>query len=611
MQPGADVANWPPVLAILQIDRKTDLMADTSPLTALRNDPFPATLAAALALLLVRAVLDGWGMHENFATMDNDDILRLVMVRDWIGGQGWFDMTQYRLLPPEGVVMHWSRYIDVGIAAIIVPLSWLVPMDTAEQLAVTIWPTLVFILTVLIIGFGTRRIFGTWAACFALAIAVIWPTTGHHSGAGNIDHHNVQMLMMTIVAFALIWPVRPVAAGVIGGIAAAFSLAVGLEALPYIVVAGAVALVRHLLDVTSESRAFLVAFCLALGAAAAVFWLGQTAPAMRGTAMCDRLSMPALSLIGVAVAASLLAATLSRFGAWSGLAAAVLVAILGVVLIWPVVGPCLAGPYGDLPEELQLFISTRISEALPAHRFIRNNPAGFVVFTLPIIVALGAGGLMILRGATPRAPLTVLWVLCLLGLVMVLYQIRTVIMAAAVIPMLGGVVIARALGVYLQTRAPGAAVVWLVLATTIISPTLIAYQVDAFAAEDDETPAHLSPECRSFEALNALNILPPGRFITPMNLGPAVLWATHHDTLSAGYHVNDTIITNSLMPFQLPEDETAAFLQRSGATYLLMCSGAEYESDFVTAVAAGAGADWLRVVPLPEGDLLVFEILPK
>ncbi len=581
-------------------------------LADLRNNPFRWALSAALALLLVRAVIDGIGMHDNFAKMDNDDILRLVMVRDFIAGQGWFDMTQYRLLPPDGVVMHWSRYVDAGIAAIIVPLSWVVPMDTAEQIAVTIWPTLVFILHVLVIGFGTRRVFGDLPACFALAIMTIWPTSGYlHSGAGNIDHHNVQMLMMTVVTFALIWPVRPVAAGLIGGVAAAFSMAVGLEALPFIVVAGAIALVRHLMDAMPQSRAFLVAFCLALGGAAGVFWLGQTPPEMRGIGMCDRLSLPALSLIAVAVAASLLAAAMSRLGAWAGVAAAVLITMVGVVLIWPVVGQCLAGPYGDLPEDLQLFIATRITEAQPAHLFMRNNPAGFVVFTLPIIVVVISGAVLILRNATPRAAAGVVWVLSFLGLLMVLYQMRTVIMAAAVIPILGGIVIAYALEVYLRTRAPGAAVVWLALATTIISPTLIAYQIRAFIPDDNETRPELAAECRGYDALAGLNAIAKSQFITPMNIGPSVLWATHHDVMSAGYHVDPTILTNSLLPYQLPENEMAVFLRASGATLLLMCADTTYEDDFPTALAAGMQVDWLRPVAVDAGDLLVFEILPQ
>jgi hypothetical protein len=582
----------------------------------LRVDPFAVALVAAVGFAMLRAVLDGRAMADNFATMDNDDILRLVMVRDLIAGQGWFDLTQYRLLPPAGVVMHWSRYIDAGIAAMIVPLSGLVGMDRAEQLAVTLWPTLIFGLSLLVIGYGTRRVFGSWPACFALAITVIWPTTGHlHAGAGNIDHHNVQMLMMTIVAFALIWPVGPVIAGVIGGIAAAFSLAVGLETLPFIIVAGAMALGRHLLDISAASRGFLLAFCLALAVAAVLFWLGQTAPALRAIGHCDRLSLPALALIAVAVTASLLAAAVTRFGALAGLAAAVLVTVAGCVLIWPHLGPCLDGPYGDLPAELQVFIATRISEALPLHRFIRDSPAGFVVFTLPVIVAVAAGGIMLWRGAGPRMALTMLWVFCLLGLAMTAYQMRSIVMAGAVVPMLGGVVIARALEAYLRTRAPKAAVIWLVLATTLIAPMLIGQQVKALLPDDDAPAAAARAACRDPEALAGLNALPPAVFLAPMNLGPALLWATHHDVVSAGYHVDPVLLMNAVGPYHLPQDDIAAFLRQSGASLILVCRGAVYDNVFARSLAAGAQVDWLRPVPMPvpvaAQALLVFEILPQ
>ena len=38
---------------------------------------------------------------------DNDDIMRLVEVRDLLGGQSWFDMMQYRLGLADGTLMHW------------------------------------------------------------------------------------------------------------------------------------------------------------------------------------------------------------------------------------------------------------------------------------------------------------------------------------------------------------------------------------------------------------------------------------------------------------------------------------------------------------------------
>jgi hypothetical protein len=48
-------------------------------------------------------------------TLSTDDAMRVVEVRDFLGGQNWFNLTQYRLDPPGGVESHWSRaFIDAG-----------------------------------------------------------------------------------------------------------------------------------------------------------------------------------------------------------------------------------------------------------------------------------------------------------------------------------------------------------------------------------------------------------------------------------------------------------------------------------------------------------------
>ena len=54
---------------------------------------------------------------------DNDSLLRLVQIRDLIGGQGWFDLHQYRMGPEGGFVMHWSRLVDAPIAAIMLGVA--------------------------------------------------------------------------------------------------------------------------------------------------------------------------------------------------------------------------------------------------------------------------------------------------------------------------------------------------------------------------------------------------------------------------------------------------------------------------------------------------------
>nr|MCU0908161.1 hypothetical protein [Paracoccaceae bacterium] len=76
-------------------------------------------LGLALVTLAARAAHMAVEPMAWVGRADNDDIMRLLSVRTFLDGQVWFDMRQYRLLPPDGLDMHWSRYIDAAIAGLI------------------------------------------------------------------------------------------------------------------------------------------------------------------------------------------------------------------------------------------------------------------------------------------------------------------------------------------------------------------------------------------------------------------------------------------------------------------------------------------------------------
>ena len=59
-------------------------------------------------LLTFALIITGWSRIRSGVGWDPDDQLRLVQLRDFLNGQGWFDNRQYRLNPPEGAPMHWS-----------------------------------------------------------------------------------------------------------------------------------------------------------------------------------------------------------------------------------------------------------------------------------------------------------------------------------------------------------------------------------------------------------------------------------------------------------------------------------------------------------------------
>ncbi len=595
-------------------------MSDT-PITRLaRQQPFLLVMVLSVTLVIAKAIVAGLGLEASFSKMGNDDITRLMMVRDWIAGQGWYDTTQYRIAPPDGVSIHWSRYIDAGIAAIILPLSLFVPMETAELIAATVWPTLILIVTLLVVGFGTRRLFGTIAACFAVLCTVFWPLTADlHSRAGSLDHHNVQLLMMIILAMAAVWPVRPVMAGVVGGLAAAFSLSTGLEALLFIVGAGFIFFVRGVFGQTVGSARLLVAFCLALFFGSVVFWLGLIAPDARAIPVCDQLGLPVFSLIAAAALGSILPFALRKWIASPVLhvAGTIVIAAIGLLLAGPLLATCLEGPYGNLSAELQEMISAQITEAKPALVYVQTNAAAAFVFIIPILTALVSGLVLWFtkarQGDGPteqRTALGLLLVLCAFGITLVFYQMRTVILAASVVPIIGGVVLAALLQSYLSTRRIGAAVAMFAIAVAIASPALYLRPFEAYFTSGADNAEAARSDCRQYDVMTALNAVPPARILTNANFGPTLIWATHHSSLSGLYHRSAAAMSHALVPWRLGSEAFADYVIDTNARYLLLCRGYGHAGAFATQLAQGeVSVEWLRPVPLHSDHLLLFEVI--
>jgi hypothetical protein len=69
-----------------------------------------------LLLLIWLVAVVTLGATSGIDHVATDDAMHRVEVRDFLAGQNWFDLTQYRLNPPAGVVMHWSRLVDLPLA---------------------------------------------------------------------------------------------------------------------------------------------------------------------------------------------------------------------------------------------------------------------------------------------------------------------------------------------------------------------------------------------------------------------------------------------------------------------------------------------------------------
>ena len=162
---------------------------------------------------------------------DTDDAMRLVTVRDLLAGQNWLDHTQYRLNTPFGADIHWSHLVDAAIGGIIMLLR---PFfgTMAETVAVYVWPLLLLLALLTLCARITFRLAGRQAMLPALVLPLLSPALIAEFSPGRIDHHSIQILLTLLMAWGSIEAIERPRFAIVAGLAAAGSLAIGIEGLP-------------------------------------------------------------------------------------------------------------------------------------------------------------------------------------------------------------------------------------------------------------------------------------------------------------------------------------------------------------------------------------------
>ncbi|MBL4870528.1 MAG: hypothetical protein JKX72_06205 [Robiginitomaculum sp.] len=126
----------------------------------------------------------------------NDDYLRLVEIRDWLGGQPWLDLHQYRLNPVDPILMHWSRISDVLIGLPIKFLTPIVGSQMAETMMMAAYPSLMLLAFLYLVSALTMKLTDNMRAPMAAAfMAALSYGVLAQFGLGRIDHHSLQIVL--------------------------------------------------------------------------------------------------------------------------------------------------------------------------------------------------------------------------------------------------------------------------------------------------------------------------------------------------------------------------------------------------------------------------------
>ncbi|ACA16696.1 conserved hypothetical protein [Methylobacterium sp. 4-46] len=548
---------------------------------------------------------------------DTDDAMRLVQVRDFLAGQSWFDVGQHRLLPPAGASMHWSRLVDLPVAALLLLLRPLAG-GQAEALAAALWPPLLFCLYGACLLGGARRLFGARAALLALFLATQAALVTGLFAPGRIDHHNVQICAVLALALRLMGPAPGWRDGAAAGALAALSLAVGLETLPFIAAAGLLVCGSWILSGARALGAF-AGFAAALAAGSLGLFALTTAPAQWGAPACDALSPPWLWIAACAGATGLAAASLG--GRLPTRAGRLAVAALGAALMaagFALVAPaCLGGPFAGMPESVRQGWLAKVSEMLPIWRHLAEMPGPALSAYGPELVGALVATSLARRGpAGERRAWTVLAGAFWLGTLLGTLQFRGLYVASGFVALAGGAVFDRVLGLLRAPEAdPRARAALLAAGLGLIGKVwLVAAALPALAGLTAPPPGEGGwGACTTRDAAAALAAAPPGTVLAPVDLGPFLLLHTPHGVVAAPYHRAGEGIAAALDAFR---DEAA--LRRVAAerraAYIAICPPGEDEEGgppLVRDLARGKVApSWLEPIPMPHAALKAWRLRP-
>jgi hypothetical protein len=558
-------------------------------------------LATSALLLYVR-----WAQINAFALGDTDDNMRIMQVRGLIAGQSWYDLRQYRLNPPAGADIHWSRLVDLPIAGIKLALAPLIGGAPAEKAAVAIAPLLPMAAAMAAVAVTARRLIAPWA--FALAIAIL---LCGHSVRGQwvplrIDHHGWQLALLAISVAALIDP-RRARGGAVLGIATALSLVIGLEMLLYLALAGVIVVLMWVRDPGEGRRLATYGASLAGGSALGFFLFASYA---NRAPVCDALSPVWLSAVAVGGAIAVGLSLLSLRTRPLRLGAAVLAGgalAAGFALAWP---HCLSGRLeGASPELVRLWLGN-VREARPIYMHGYATAVG--VCALPVAGLVGYAAMLWrhrrdeakrLAWATTAAP-------ALLAAALLLWQSRAgpaaQLLAVPGATGLAWIAIARIFANrFLLLRVLGT-----VLAFLIVSGLLAQQALTLFPPRPKPGMKAVNKAnglCPTLWALKPVAQVPRGQVLTFVDLGPRLIAVTHHDAVAGPYHRNGPDIIDVMRAFRGTADAARATVERRGIDYVLICPGlsestvyaSQAKDGFYMQLVRGKVPAWLQPVPLP------------
>lgn len=568
---------------------------------------------AAAALILIA----GYGaaaLSQDFSEPDN--VMRLVRIRDMLGGQGWFDSVQQRLNPPDGTPMHWAQWIDALLAAPIALLTPLIGQASAEIAVAFAWPLgllgLFMFLVVRVAGeIGARdglRREAEWAGAVLAALA--FPAIDKFS-PGSFDHHNVELVLGMAAVFGLMHmrTSRVAAAG--AGAALGLAMATAAEGAPLVAaglgVAGFLWLFQP--DVFAQGLRWLG---VGLAASSVVMLIVLVPPPEWAKPVCDAMGAPFASFGvlggGVAIALSILPgfaanSTIKRTGSAAILGAAALCALY---LLYP---KCAGGGYAALGEDMSTLWMSQISEARSLVSLATSDVALMFSVAGAALAGLVAAGFY-LRTHWRSENGWILVAFLVISVAVMFWQIRGAAFATAFAVPFGALAVvvtrrvyrARASAIHALAFA-GVAAVSAAAAWASAGDALQSSLVSRQTLANYESRVGESKACTTPETFRSLRAAPTGIILNQFALGAGVLVWTDHSVLAAPYHRDVEGTMTVIQALRAGPEQARATVLGSVADYVLICPATPETAFYARNVAAGIVPEQTLSAMLGRGEV--------
>jgi hypothetical protein len=586
-------------------------------------------LGVAWVVIVLQLVADHWADTARTLT-DMDDAMRLVEMRGFIDGHGWFNLHEARLGPPEGYDTHWSRLIDVGLAGMLWLFSQFTDAAFAERLMRTVWPMLWLIPTMAGAVAIAWRVAGRDAALIALVLTAVGLPAFQHFIPGRIDHHNVQIAIAVLLMAAVAWSDRTPWAAAAAGVLTGAAMAIGFEGLPYIVLAGIAMALRFIISpdagrsdiggpLALDAGETLTRYGVWGAGGVAAAFLVSVGPAQWGHTACDAIAVNStaaviLATAGLALVGRFLAATPWQIRA-GGVAGAGLIAAVAFAAIEP---RCLGGPFAMMDPAVRALWFNHVSEMQSLLAVAsKSPPAGAAIAAFPAVALV----FMVLIARDPATRRDFGFLVAAAALVISAAVMVSMVRAFSYAIWLAIPIVAAGVVRMFASLRPGSlavrALIALFLTPAVTAAVAMAAVQAVTARPPDAENSRVAAGCLLSTSYAQLASLPPGLVATDIDYGPFVLALTPHSVMSAPYHrmVGSIIAANNI--FALPPAQAREVVAAAKPDYLAVCDRhtlggigeAERDSSLWGRLAAGEVPPWLELVEeTRNGPFVVYRV---